>query len=192
MKITRNQVSNLILLLLIAILLFTPVGKYARIWVNRLFSFSPGVTAVEDRTVLKHYDWELRTLEGQPFNLSEAKGKVIVLNFWATWCPPCLAEMPALQRLYDSYRNEVVFIFVSQEQPGVLREFMKEKGYEFPVYNPWNAPPKALTSESIPMTYVIGKKGALVISKNGAADWNSEKVRTVIDGLLAEQLENRK
>ena len=186
MKLTKNQKSNLIFLAVIAMLLFTPVGKYVKVWVNRLLAFSPSVTTVEKRDVLEDYRWELRSLEGKPFYFEEAKGKVVVLNFWATWCPPCIAEMPGLQKLYDDYKDKVVFVFASNERADVINNFMTKNDYNLPVFNPVSRAPQLLASESIPTTYVVDKQGAIVIAKSGVADWNSKKVRTLIDDLLLE------
>lgn len=186
MKITRNQISNLIFLLLIVMMLFTPVGKHVKIWVNRLLAFSPSVTAVENRKVLDNYHWELRSANGKPFHFEDARGKIIIVNFWATWCPPCIAEMPALQELYNDYKDKVVFIFATHERSDVINSFLTKNEYDLPVFNPVTGPPQTLTSKSIPATYLIDKKGEIIISKSGAANWNSKKVRTLIDKLLSE------
>ena len=186
MKITRNQISNLIFLAIVVVILLTPAGKHVKVWVNRLLAFSPSVTAVENRKVLEDYNWELRSMDGKPFNLKEAKGEVIVLNFWATWCPPCIAEMPGMQKLYDDYKDKAIFIFASNERADVINGFLAKKKYQLPVYNPRASAPEALASESIPTTYIIDKKGEIVISKTGAADWNSKKVRALIDELALE------
>ncbi|MCB0374740.1 MAG: TlpA family protein disulfide reductase [Sinomicrobium sp.] len=186
MKINRRQGSNLIFLTVLALLLFTPAGTYVKVWVNRLLAFSPSVTAAENRTILKDYRWELRSPEGKRFDLTEAEGEVILINFWATWCPPCIAELPGLQKLYNDYKNKAVFIFVSDERSDVIKGFMAKNGYELPVFYPLGNAPEALVSKSIPATYVVDKKGAIVIAKTGAADWNSKKVRRLMDELLSE------
>ncbi len=186
MKLNKSQRSNLIFLVLIVVLIFTPVGKHAKILVNRLLAFSPAVTKVENREVVKNYNWELRSLDGSSFNLNAAKEKVVLVNLWATWCPPCIAEMPSLQKLYDDYKDKVVFLFVSDEADAVINDFLTKKEYTMPVFHSRSKTPETLFSKSIPATYLINKKGEIVISKKGAADWNSKKVRTLIDELLLE------
>lgn len=186
MKFTRNQVSNALLLAFIIILVFTPIGKQLKIGVSRLIAFSPSVTNAEDRTVMETYHWNLQTPGGEPFNLKEAKGKVVLVGLWATWCPQCIAEMPSLQKLYNDYKDKVVFVLVSNEDREVIQTYLSKKEYTLPAFVSRSAPPEALTSKSIPATYLLDKKGAIVIKKIGTADWNSQKVRDLIDTLLAE------
>ncbi len=125
-------------------------------------------------------------MDGGTANFSEAKGKVIVLNFWATWCPPCVAEMPSFQKLYDDFGNEVEFYFVSQEEEGPLKRFLEKKGYDLPVYRSLSYIPEQLVSNSLPTTYVISKSGDIVVEKTGAADWNTEGFRQLLRELLGE------
>ena len=94
--------------------------------------------------------------------------------------------MPSLQSLYNDYGEKVDFYFVSMEDPEKITPFMEKRGYDFPVFIPIQEVPNAIRSNSLPTTYVISKKGDIVIDKSGAADWDSEKVREVLDQLLAE------
>ncbi len=81
------------------------------------------------------YDWTLSTLDDQEFYMADLRGKVVFLNFWASWCPPCVVEMPAIQHLYDTFSDkDVVFVGISREDPEVVREFVEEHGYTFPIY----------------------------------------------------------
>ena len=157
-----------------------------KVFFSRLISFSPSEIAAEKRTALNTYHWQLGSLEGEKLNLTDSEGKVILINFWATWCPPCVAEMPSLQSLYTDYGDRVDFYFVSMENPEKIAPFMEKKGYDFPVFIPVQEVPAAIRSNSLPTTYVISKKGDIVIDKSGAADWNSKKVRKLLDQLLAE------
>ena len=108
----------------------------------------------------------------------------MVINFWATWCPPCIAEMPSLEKLYNSYNGEVVFLFVSDEKQEVISKFKHKHKYQFEVHSALTAFPKEFDVTSIPRTFVIDKNGNIVIDKTGAANWYSDKVIATIDGLL--------
>ncbi|NAS32757.1 redoxin family protein [Flavobacteriaceae bacterium R38] len=186
MKLTKNQISNLALLLFIGIFLFTPVGATIKIWANRIIAFSPSVVSEDKREVLTNYNWTIKDLTNNvDYNLNSAKGKVVLINFWATWCPPCIAEMPDLQKLYDEYGDKIVFLFVTNENAKTVNTFFNKNGYKLPVYQSRKKAPEILFSRSIPTTYLIDKEGKIVIEKTGAADWDSKKVKDQIDLLLS-------
>lgn len=187
-KPTKSQLSNLIFLVLIALFLFTPLRTTVSVWVNRIVAFNPSVIPEEKQKVLKEYSWTLRkTLENnEVYDFNQVKGEVVLVNLWATWCPPCIAEMPDLQELYNDYGDRVNFMFVTNESEKVVQSFFSKHGYQLPVYTPMTAYPEQLYSNSIPATFLIAKNGDIIIEKKGAASWNSKKVRKQLDALLAE------
>lgn len=76
----------------------------------------------------------LKDLNGKSVNLASLRGKPVFLNFWATWCPPCRAEMPDLQKMYEKYASKMHFVAVNaRESKGTIAEFLKANGYSFPV-----------------------------------------------------------
>ncbi len=149
-----------------------------------LAMISPSVISEEKRESVSDYNWKLEDLEGIQVNFNSSKDKVVLINFWATWCPPCIAEMPSLHKLYDDYKDKVDFYFVSNEKVEVLNEFLSKNNYSFKVHIPKTKYPEVFDVSGIPRTFLIGKKGNIVIDKTGAANWNSEKVRSQIDILL--------
>ncbi len=185
----KSWISNIIFIGLIALVLFTPVGSKLKLWTSKLMAtFTPSVQKVEKREKLTDYRWQLTDNNGQPFDFSQSQGKVVFLNTWATWCPPCIAEMPVIQELYNKYRNnpDIEFVFATTDPKSTVDKFMADKGYDLPVYYVQSAPPQQLASNTIPITFLIGKSGDITIRKVGAADWNSKKVTDTIDGLLKE------
>lgn len=186
MKPTRKQLTNGIFLLLAALYLFTPMGFYVKVQMNRWFSFSPSVLEEKEQRNLTSYNWQLLDAQGNSFRFENGKNKVVVVSFWATWCPPCVAEMPSFQKLYDNYGDRAMFIFLANDEVEKVNAFVKKKHYSFPVYFARTNAPKELEHPSIPTTYVIDKKGSIVLKKIGAADWDSPKVFTLLDGLLKE------
>ena len=98
----KSRIFDIILFGVAALIIFTPVGKPVKLWASKLMSLmAPSVKKEENREVLNSYEWKLMDYEGNTYNMEEAKGKVVFVNLWATWCPPCIAEMPSIQKLYD-------------------------------------------------------------------------------------------
>lgn len=165
-------------------MLFPPTGVPIKAFVHKLLMFSPGVLDEEERVLLTDYDWTLIAVEGGSKNFSVSRNRVSIVNLWATWCPPCVAELPALQRLYDSYGDRVDFYFVSAEDQATVQRFLQKKGFELPAYLEVERPPAEMQVSTIPTTFLIDKDGTILIQKTGAAQWDSEKVRSLLDSLL--------
>lgn len=185
MKLFKNQWSNIIIAVIILALLIPGTRKPIQIFFNKAFSFSPGVTSVEDRSSIENYEWVLERNNREKANLSDYEGQVVIINFWATWCPPCIAEMPSFQELYEDYQDRVVFLFVSSEDHQTVRGFLNRKNFTLPAYRPMTEAPEPLNGKTLPTTYLLDKSGKIVIEKVGAADWNSEGVRNILEELLA-------
>jgi len=187
MKITKSRRNNIITIGLIILFIIPQTRKSIQIGLHKIYTlFSPSVVAEDDRKTLMDYNWKLLSNKNNNFNLAEAKNKVVFVNLWATWCPPCIAEMPSMHKLYNDYKDKVTFLFVSNEDNKRVNAFFKRKEYNFPSYKPISGIPEVLFSKSIPATYILNKKGEIVIDKKGAANWNSSSVRSLLNTLLAE------
>ncbi len=187
MKISKSQGKNLIFLIVIALLIIPQTRKPIQVFLNKgLALFSPSVIDSEERRVIENYNWQLKDLEGNIFDYTTTQNKVVLINFWATWCPPCIAEMPSLEKLYSDYKDKIIFLFVSNEDNERVSAFITKNDYTFNVYKPLTQYPKVFNVSTIPRTFLIDKKGKIVIDKTGASNWNSDKVRIVIDQLISE------
>jgi len=186
MKFKKKHLSNSIFIVVILLLLIPQTRMPIQIFVQRLISFSPSVVSEEKRDRLINYSWTLNELGKNKTTLESSKDKVILINLWATWCPPCIAEMPSLQKLYEDYGDKVDFYFVSNEKEETLYRFLQKHNYSLPVYQALEAAPAQLNSNTLPTTYILSKSGVIVIDKKGVADWNSSKTRSILDELLAE------
>lgn len=185
MKISKSQRNNIIFLVFILLLLIPQTRQPIQVFLQKgLAMISPSVIKEDNRITLTDYEWQLVDENGRSYNFNEAKGKVVLINFWATWCPPCIAEMPSMEKLYTDYKDKVVFLFVSNETQEVISKFKQKNDYDFLVHSAITAGPKLLEVSSIPRTFVLDPKGHIVIDKTGAADWNSDKVRKLLDDLL--------
>jgi len=109
-------------------------------------------------------DFTLSDLEGRSWHLRDLKGKVVLVNFWATWCPPCRKEMPDLQALYDKYKGEgLVVLSISDEETAKVTPFIAERKISYPVLlDPGRKVNKAFVVEGIPKSFVYNREGKLV------------------------------
>ncbi len=186
MKLKSAYLINLAIVFFLILFLFTPLGFYAKVYINRLFSFNPTPVIEREREALVNYNWNLKDMQGKVLNLNEKKGNVIFINFWASWCPPCVAEMPDLQKLYSDYGDRVTFLFVARDQKDKVSGFLNKKGYELPVYFEGGLTPKILYNTSLPTTFILDRKGKIVMAEVGAANWNSSETRAFLDNILRE------
>ncbi len=136
-------------------------------------------------------DFLLRTLDGQNRSLRQDRGKIVLMNFWATWCPPCIREMPAMQRLYDKFRTrglEIVAVSVDQGNPDAVRKFAEDMKLNFPiVLDPDQTTKQAYQVRALPTTYLIDRKGRVVAVGMGAREWDGEAAFDLIEHLLNEK-----
>jgi thiol-disulfide isomerase/thioredoxin len=132
--------------------------------------------AVDVTTLPADYDWTVRSLEGKDVSMTAAKGKTVVLNFWATWCGPCRAEMPSLQALHDKVKGEgVQFYLVSSEDPATVKAFAAKEGYTMPVYTA-SGHPDVYDTAGIPATFILSPGGRIMRRQVGMWDWDSQEV----------------
>jgi thiol-disulfide isomerase/thioredoxin len=134
----------------------------------------------EDKEIL------LRNVDGTIFDLSAQKGKVIFINFWATWCPPCIAEMPSINKLYQKFKDDknVLFIMVDVDNnPDKSNNFMKKKGFALPVYTQVSDIPTKYFSGTLPTTVILDKSGNIAFHHDGVADYSNSEVADFIKKL---------
>lgn len=142
--------------------------------------------------------FELTTLDGDTTSLAAYDGQVVLLNFWATWCPPCVHEMPSMERLYTDLRERgFVVLGVSVDVDpgeadadgrvqGIVREYVDELGVTFPILlDPEGSVEDVYNVSGLPTTYVIGRDGRIEGRIVGAREWDSEEYRRRIEELLA-------
>jgi len=146
--------------------------------------FEHGVVQVGDEAP----NFTLRDLTGNVMSLSQLRGKVVLLNFWATWCGPCRVEMPAMEQLYRTLpRKEFEILAVSTDPQGaaVTRPFQREMGLTFPILHD-SEYRVGLTygARTIPITFMVDRRGIVRQKIFGARDWDSPEARDLIHELM--------
>ncbi|MGI4742307.1 MAG: TlpA family protein disulfide reductase [Janthinobacterium lividum] len=127
----------------------------------------------------------LVTLDGRPADLNQFRGKVVLVNLWASWCPPCLAEMPGLQALYQKVDTaKVAFVLISlDENQSKARALLKRKHYTMPVFFPVASLPAPFNSSSIPYTVILTPQGRIADRHSGMADYDTPEFKTALEKL---------
>lgn len=131
--------------------------------------------------------FQLTGLDGKTVAFESLKGKVVFMNIWATWCPPCIAEMPNIQSLYEKVGSDkIAFVMLSVDEGGMekVRKFIDKKGYTFPVYMPASQFPQEFYSNAIPTTFIISPEGKIVAKQEGMAEYDTPEVREFLQSMV--------
>lgn len=135
-------------------------------------------------------DFQLIDLQGNWQALPDYRGKVVLLNFWATWCGPCRVEMPSMERVYQDLKNEgFAILAISSDPQGsiVTRPFVAAQGLTFPILHDSDYQVSGSYGvRTLPMSFLIDRNGTLTQRVFGAWDWDSGEARELIRGLLRE------
>jgi len=165
----------------------TPWGSSTRNWLASLTLTSPSIEHSEinessQKTLFA--DWNLQSTKGEEIWISSIR-KPLFVNIWATWCPPCRAELPSIISLAKKYDSEIEFLLVSpDESMDELKKFANEQGYEIPFYNELNYTPDNLQTSSYPTTFILTKDKEVTHKMVGSHNWDSEDVHHLLDLMI--------
>ena len=174
MKINRNLAAVLLAAALIAVVFSLDLAPPG-----------PAVRPAAERKAMPHFTYP--SLAGVPWSLSEHRGRIVLVNFWATWCPPCREETPDLVRLYERYKDrgvEFAGITTDENPASVVPEFLDDYRVTYPILVP--APESALAQaiEALPTTFLVDRDGRIARTWNGMA--REKQIARALDALLAE------
>ena len=151
----------------------------------------PGVDIEKSEVGFKAPAFTVRNLKGNRVQLADHKGKVVILNLWATWCGPCRMEMPGMENLYRRYRSEgleILAVSLDKGSSDKVQVFTDEYRLSFPVLLDSDGQvERQYHAHTIPTTFVIDKKGMIVAEVDGAKNWESEETFKALEFLLKAQ-----
>lgn len=136
------------------------------------------------------YQFQIKDLAGNRKSFAQYKNKVVFLNLWATWCGPCRAEMPTIEKLYQSVdTSKVAFVMLSidrdRDKPKIV-SYVNDKKFTFPVYQPSGSLPELLQVPSIPTTFIIAKDGRVASQEVGTTNFNTPRFKKYLQKLTEE------
>ncbi|HET8810738.1 MAG TPA: TlpA disulfide reductase family protein [Flavobacteriaceae bacterium] len=141
---------------------------------------------IQPKNPQANLNFALFNSNGKKVNLQQFEGKVIFLNIWATWCAPCVAEMPGINNLYNDINDEnIEFVMLSvDEQFEKAIAFKNRKNFDFEVYRPAGNFPEMYQTSTIPTTYIIDPEGNLVLEHKGMANYHSDEFKNFLRKLM--------
>jgi thiol-disulfide isomerase/thioredoxin len=187
-QLLKKNLSSIILLAVLAVLLFSPNAK--ALLLKALLG-----TGVFNASTAKETDAGKAALvppilfagiDGQAINTAELHGKVVFINFWASWCPPCIAEMGSINALYSKLKSDSRFVFILVDADGHLpaaTAFMAKHGYDLRVYSSAGPVSGDLYSGSLPTTLIIDTNGNLVQKHEGIANYDTRNMEQFMRSL---------
>lgn len=150
------------------------------------YSMKHRKTADDGQPPLHISGMTLMDLSGQSIDMEQFKGKTLFVNFWATWCKPCIQEMPSIQFAIEHLKNEPIeFLFVSDESPQQIERFKNNNPFTFNYVRIGNMEP--LNIMGLPTTFIFNAQGDLVYNELGYKNWSSEKNINLIQGIINTQ-----
>ncbi|MGB5434892.1 MAG: TlpA disulfide reductase family protein [Maribacter sp.] len=184
MAIKRKTALNVLLFAFILAFFVTPLGHFSKIVLNRIFASTPDIIDKASRQQLTSFDWKLKDANWDYFNLQKSQGKVVFVNFWASWQLPSEAQLRGIQQLYDDFKGKIDFYIITNEERPPVEEFMRLKKFTFPVTYLIIGEPAPLEILEPPGTYIIDKNGYIVAKEAAISDWDNDKIRGLLTELL--------
>lgn len=145
----------------------------------------------EEEMIKAAYDFKLVDENDKILDVESLRGKTIFINIWATWCPPCVAEMPSINALYQDFkdRDDVVFLMISNDKEfQTAKDWMDAKELDLPIYQLATVLPDVYETGFVPSTFVISPKEKIVVRKTGMANYDSKRFRKLLNRLSDQQI----
>jgi thiol-disulfide isomerase/thioredoxin len=179
MKFIRKNIFNALFIVILLVIVLVPDAKAFLIkGLMEIGFYSPKVEIPKEiATSLNGI--QFKDVKGNVIDLGDLKEKVIFLNFWATWCPPCRAEMPSINKLYTQFKDDKNIVFIFADADGDFTKstkFMSDRKYEMPVYKVESEIPEKVFAGALPTTVIFDKQGRLSFRHEGVANYVDKKI----------------
>jgi len=177
-KELKKRWLSILFYALIIVFLFSPDAKS---WLLKQV-VSTGLLKAEikkdsDKNTSEAVTFSYTDAKGEPATTADLKGKVVFINFWASWCPPCRAEMPSLKNLYQKFKDDDRFVFLFMNEDGDKNkaiEYLEKNSFTIPLFYSLGNVPREIFSGSLPTTIVLDKEGKIVLKHQGMAGYDTE------------------
>jgi thiol-disulfide isomerase/thioredoxin len=186
---TIKSLVNILFVMVLVVLFINPSAKALLIrGLMKVGLFQPDIPAAE-QALLQSGDINFQDYKGKIVSLSSLKGKVVFINFWATWCPPCIAELPSINDLHQQLNADkrIVFLLVNTDNDfKKALPFMARHNYSLAVYAAVTVVPDDMLGGTIPTTVIIDKQGKMVFHREGTGDYTNTKFVAYLNKLVAQ------
>lgn len=186
----KKNFFNIIFWITIILIL---VNSDAKTWVLRQLTYTGIFNAQLDKgkpseSLIEH-DFNFSQEDGTILSTSSLRGKVVFINFWASWCPPCRAEFPSIEKFYQEFNNhpDIFFLMINEDQDIQKgKKYLEQKNFTVPFHRLRSKVSEDIYSGALPTTIVLDKKGQIRMHHTGFSNYSSKKFIAQIEDLLAE------
>lgn len=187
----KKNAFNILMIVFICLMLFSPDAKsfvLRQLIGTGLFNASIDKKEVGAKNQA-NADFDFADERGSIQNTSSLRGKVVFINFWASWCPPCRAEFPSIEKLYSQFSNnpDIIFLTINEDNdPATGRTYMEKEKFSFPMYQSRGYVPEVIYTGVLPTTIVMDKNGIIRFHHTGFSNYASDKFVKQIRELINE------
>ena len=181
MNFNKRLIKRVLNYLLIAFLIFIVVSPDGKAWVLRQFISVGLFKAQIKKDAVKDFpnnsSFSFTDSKGNTNNTSLMEGKIVFINFWASWCPPCRAEMPSINELYKKLQSDTNFVFLSineDDDRSRANSYLENNHFPFPIFYTSGNVPGEIFAGTLPTTIVLNKQGKIVLKHEGLAGYSSD------------------
>ena len=186
-KFIKKNAFTIVMVIIVGVLFFSPDAK--SFVLRQIVATGPFNASIDkmdvDTATLANVDFDFVDENGNLQNTSSLRGRVVFINFWASWCPPCRAEFPSIEKLYTEFKDNPDFIFLTineDSDPTAGKAYLDKEGFTVPMYQSRGNVPAEVYSGTLPTTIVLDKNGIVRYHHTGIANYASNKfVRQIME-----------
>lgn len=198
-KKVKNIISWVVFIVLMGLVLWSPSRIFIQQQLMKIGFFKPKLEKPLEESISKETNGAAEeqdavvdkasfiNADNKVYDTEQLKGKVLFINFWATWCPPCRAEMPSIQKLYDKFKGDESIEFLIVEIEGDIEgtnKFLAQQQLQLPIVYPNGEIPANWLGGSIPTTVILDKSGKIAAKEEGMYDYSTKEVEEFVRNLI--------